>query len=179
MPEWTNIGQRRQQDDGWIDGFPVITNWDDPIQYSCQKNFMLGIGDINTHADRNVPGSTSGSSEPSKPAEVTADTTVNAVTATNKVGSLQGMGGSLGDHGGCCTTTAATSWPAWPMTPTPRTSARDSAASPNTIGKQTVQTYWLDVLEFGTYSQQQPVLPRRQVRWLQGARGLRLRRRTE
>ena len=27
----------------------------------------------------------------------------------------------------------------------------DNASSPNTIGKQTVQTYWLDVLEFGAY----------------------------
>ena len=39
------------------DGFPVITNWGDPILYSCQKNFILGIGDVNTHADRDLPGS--------------------------------------------------------------------------------------------------------------------------
>jgi len=49
----------------WIDGFPVITDWKDPIQYSCQKNFILGIGDVNTHADRNLPGA-SGNSEPGR-----------------------------------------------------------------------------------------------------------------
>lgn len=39
------------------DYFPVITSWTDPIQYSCQKNAILGIGDVNTHEDRNLlPG---------------------------------------------------------------------------------------------------------------------------
>ena len=31
------------------DGFPVITNWQDPIRYQCQTNVILGIGDTNTH----------------------------------------------------------------------------------------------------------------------------------
>src|SRR5690606_21919072 len=37
------------------DHFPVITDWSDPMQYACQKNVILGIGDVNTHEDRNVP----------------------------------------------------------------------------------------------------------------------------
>lgn len=41
--------------DGTIkDHFPVITDWKDPIQYSCQKNAILGIGDVNTHKDRDL-----------------------------------------------------------------------------------------------------------------------------
>lgn len=39
------------------DHFPVITDWVDPMQYTCQTNAILGIGDVNTHEDRNLlPG---------------------------------------------------------------------------------------------------------------------------
>lgn len=34
-----------------LDGFPVIINWEDPIKFSCQKNSILGIGDIFTQQD--------------------------------------------------------------------------------------------------------------------------------
>ncbi|WP_205343177.1 pilus assembly protein [Denitrificimonas caeni] len=44
--------------DKLIGGIPVISDWrnatgniDSPIQFSCQKNFILGIGDTNTHND--------------------------------------------------------------------------------------------------------------------------------
>lgn len=39
------------------DKFPVITDWSgkEPIQYACQKNVILGIGDVYTHEDRNLP----------------------------------------------------------------------------------------------------------------------------
>lgn len=41
------------------DNFPVITDWSgkDPIQYACQKNVILGIGDVNSHEDRDLPAS--------------------------------------------------------------------------------------------------------------------------
>lgn len=38
------------------DSFPVITNWDDPLLGSCQKNFIIYIGDTNTHMDVGLPG---------------------------------------------------------------------------------------------------------------------------
>lgn len=40
------------------DGFPVYTQWTDPILASCQKNYVLAIADINTHWDRYIPGNT-------------------------------------------------------------------------------------------------------------------------
>ncbi|KZE25369.1 pilus assembly protein [Crenobacter luteus] len=40
------------------DSFPVITDWDDPIVLSCQKNFVIYLGDTNTHGDIDLPGST-------------------------------------------------------------------------------------------------------------------------
>jgi type IV pilus assembly protein PilY1 len=52
---------------------------DDPIQYACQKNFILGIGDIHTHADGDLPGGAPYSSEEptTQPPAVANDTTMN------------------------------------------------------------------------------------------------------
>ena len=153
VPEWTNAGSANTATKTtWVDGFPVITTWDDPIQYSCQKNFVLGIGDVNTHADKNVPGSTGTANEPAKPSLLALDT-VNAITATNKIGVLHGLGASLGtteNYGGCCSNNSAL------MAGVAYDSATvdirpDDAAFPQTKGKQTVKTYWLDILEFQTY----------------------------
>lgn len=130
----------------FLDGFPVITTWDDPIQYSCQKNFILGIGDVNTHADRNLPGAT-GASEPSKPAEVTADTTIDATAGTNKVGSLHGLGSTLAatsPFNSCCTNNGA-------LMAGLAYYANTKDMRSDLAGMQTVQTYWLDVLEYSTY----------------------------
>ena len=133
----------------FADGFPVITTWDDPIQYSCQKNFILGIGDVNTHADRNLPGST-GSSEPAKPAEVTADTTLNVTTFTNYVGAMAGISGlsTTSPYNGCCTYNGAlmAGMAYWANS----TDIRPDVDAKST-GMQTVQTYWVDVMEQQTY----------------------------
>ncbi|KQW51702.1 MULTISPECIES: PilC/PilY family type IV pilus protein [unclassified Roseateles] len=141
VPAWTNGATATQ-----TDGFPVITTWDDPVQYSCQRNFVLGIGDVNTHADRNLPGAT-GASEPSKPAEVSSDTGVNAYDWTNRVGVLQGLGSSLGStqpYGGCCTNNGAL------MAGLAYWSNINDIRSDKT-GVQTIQTYWLDVLEYQAF----------------------------
>ena len=154
VPEWTNTGSANTATKTtWVDGFPVITTWDDPIQYACQKNFILGIGDVNTHADKNVPGNAGSSNEPTKPPTVSADTSVNSVTATNKVGALHGLGASLGtteNYGGCCSNNSALmaglAYDSNTVDIRP-----DNASFPQTLGKQTIQTYWLDILEFQTY----------------------------
>ncbi len=74
------------------DGFPVITSWDDPMQYYCQSNAILGIGDVNTWNDKDLPGNSADTnSEPTMPASVSADKTVNVVTATQKVATLEGI----------------------------------------------------------------------------------------
>ncbi len=38
------------------DGFPVLTEWADPVMASCQRNHILVIADVNTHWDRYIPG---------------------------------------------------------------------------------------------------------------------------
>ena len=154
-----------------VDGFPVITTWDDPIQYACQQNFILGIGDTNTHADANLPGTiaTSGN-EPSKPAQVTADTTVNAKTATDKVGALEAassnpgkpswlsnLGSTSPSSYWCCNNNsfgmAGLAYDAHTKDLRPN-DFKNADGSKSSI--QTVTTYWLDVLEgqvFRPYNQ--------------------------
>jgi len=143
VPAWSNIdaltadGVRKTM----LDGFPVITTWDDPIQYSCQRNFILGIGDTNSHADRNLPGATTGSKEPAMPSEVFSDI-VNSVAWTNKVGVLQGLGASLG------TSTFGGNEAGYLMAGLAYY-ANVSDIRDDLPGTQSVQTYWLDVLEGG------------------------------
>ncbi|MBU2407871.1 MAG: pilus assembly protein, partial [Gammaproteobacteria bacterium] len=150
VPEWSNLSNSANTRRTQLDGFPVITNWDDPIQYSCQRNFVLGIGDIYTHADKDVPGNTNTANEPGMPPLVSADTSVNAVTATNKVGVLQGMGADLGTRtnvsNGCCSNNSAM-MAGLAYDANAKDIRPDVAGQTQTIGKQTVQTYWVDVLE--------------------------------
>jgi type IV pilus assembly protein PilY1 len=154
VPEWSNARQTNPNAAAsdiatYVDGFPVITNWDDPIQYACQKNYILGIGDVNTHADRDLPGAT-GPTEPAKPSAVAADTTVNATTATNAVGAMQGIAnlGSAMNYPNCCNNNgpliAGLAYDANAGDIRP-----DNPSDPKTLGRQSVQTYWLDVLETG------------------------------
>jgi len=74
--------------DKWLDGFPVLINWDDPIQYACQKNVILGIGDTRTHADRNLPGATKSDKEPNTPQEISNDP-FDVAKATSVIGALE------------------------------------------------------------------------------------------
>lgn len=143
-----------------IDGFPVITAWDDPVKDACQSNFIIGVGDTNTHADADLPGSTiKSSNEPTTtPAEVIADTgslsnATNATTnymdvrvSTNQVGAIEGVNkyGNLGERytPWCCNNnTFFMAGIAYDV------HTRD--IRPDLTGMQTITTYWLDVLESG------------------------------
>jgi type IV pilus assembly protein PilY1 len=141
VPEWTAIGSADLSTRSrWVDGFPVITNWTDPMLYSCQRNFVLGIGDIYTHRDKNLPGAGTGSTdEPTKPADVAADSGVNSVTETSKAFSLQGLADpSLSDYSGRKNSAGMVGLAYHANT-------RDLRA--DLPGKQTMSTYWVDVLE--------------------------------
>ncbi len=82
-------------------GFPIITSWEDPIQYECQKNFMIAMNDAFPWNDKRLPGThfdsspttdalgrsithTRDTGEPSN-----ADNTMNVTTLTNTVGDLE------------------------------------------------------------------------------------------
>jgi len=126
----------------WLDGFPVVQTWDDPMVYSCQKNFILGIGDVNTWNDANLPGSTNRTYEPTEPAEVTADAAVNVTTATNMAGQLEGVA-NLGTYSSGRNNTFGMVGLAY--------DAHTRDLRTDLSGKQTVATYWVDVLEGQTY----------------------------
>lgn len=142
VPEYTNMAEYSAAEKLVLtDGFPVITNWDDPIKYSCQANFIIGVGDTNSHVDGNLPGSTTpGVPSAAMPALVAADTTVNVVTATDRVGALQG----IGNIGGYWTANNRTRQMAGLAFDSHTVDMRSDLAD-----KQTVSTYWLDVLESG------------------------------
>jgi len=127
------------------DGFPVITNWTDPILYYCQQNFVLGIGDTNTNQDKDVPGNTANrSNEPTMPSAVAADP-INAVTATNKVGVLDGIGASIGNTNNynSSSNSAYMAGLAYLF--------HTSDIRSDLTGTQTISTFWFDVLEGGDY----------------------------
>lgn len=139
------------------DGFPVITDWNDPILYSCQANFIIGIGDTNSWYDANLPGSTI-SDLTAQPAEVVSDygsltdTAVNyqdVKTSTNRIGEMESLG-SLGEieFPTCCTkNTYYMAGLAYDV------HTRD--IRPDFTGSQTITTYWLDVLESGYINKNQ------------------------
>ena len=123
----------------WVDGFPVIRTWTDPILYSCQKNFILGIGDIYTHRDTNLYGSTIRTSdEPPMPASVSSDTAVNVKTSTDMVGQLEGIS-NLGSNLGGRNDSQFIAGLAY------HTHTNDIRS--DLRGQQTINTYWMDVLE--------------------------------
>ena len=88
------------------DGFPALSAWEDPIQYWCQKNYIIAINDANPWNDKKLPGTyfttptfsgvnldDSGSGYdwggPSNP-----DPDINARVLTNTVGDLEGLTGT-------------------------------------------------------------------------------------
>jgi type IV pilus assembly protein PilY1 len=116
---YSNITNEAQRDK-----FPVITTWNDPLQYACQKNVILGIGDVNTHEDRSVP--------------VTGDP-LNVNTYTQSVFDLEGIkktASSVFTGRGNSAYIAGLAY-----------YANITDIRPALAGKQTVSTYWVDVRE--------------------------------
>ncbi len=127
-----------------INEFPLIAKWDDPIQYSCQQNFVIGLGDTWNSSDAHIPGSSNrndGFDDDTLPSD---DPTINADKFTNYIGLAQGytIYKNLGTK----------------ITPWSSTGGRFYIAGlaydlhvsdmrPDLPGKQTAKTYWLDVLE--------------------------------
>ena len=139
VPEYTNVpGSTGVNAMQAADRFPVISNWDDPIQYACQKNVILGIGDVYTHRDKNLPGSTYTSEEPTKPAAVSGDNTVNVVTETATVAAMEGIGIGNNPFTGR-NNSAFIAGLAW--------DAHTRDLRDDLPGTQTVSTHWVDVLE--------------------------------
>lgn len=138
VPEYTDLPGNTGVDPATAaDGFPIITNWDDPIQYACQKNVMLGIGDVYTHRDKNLPGSTWTTDEPPMPGLVSGDGTVDVVTETQRVADLESITINTPFTGR--QNSAFIAGLAW--------YANTQDLRDDLPGTQTASTHWVDVLE--------------------------------
>jgi type IV pilus assembly protein PilY1 len=154
LSDYSNLTGSAKERYELADGFPVITTWDDPLQYYCQNNSILGIGDAYTHKDKNLLGYPSGGSqEPASQPDFSPDT-VDVTVWANRVAALENLSGT----------------PTFPATmPVNGFSGRENSAfiaglayyahttdlrplgqpfsGPTADEVQTASTYWVDVLE--------------------------------
>ena len=183
-------------DDG---GFPILTagQWQDPIQYECQKNFMVAINDAFPWNDKRLPGTHFNSStttdalgrsiththdtgEPSNP-----DTDINVTTLANTVGNLEDT-----ESGGELTTKLGTNLLGELLAPstganlTPTNgdqrgnsyylagigyyaNTQDLRSDSHLPGEQTVTTFMIDSQEYNS----NPILGNVNPLWLAGKYG--------
>lgn len=130
-----------------LDGFPAVTTWADPIAYACQKNFILGIGDTNTHYDYNVGGGYLTGTR-AKPAAVSSDTLNNARTYTNNLLTLEGLNSKVDAWWNSSYATYYIAGLAY--------GAHTNDMRADLSGTQTVSTYWMDVMEYQTAAASNP-----------------------
>ena len=128
--EYINLGAASGNAlDRLVGGLPMI-NWsasdnDDPMQFSCQKNFFLGIGDTNTHNDNRVPKD---------------DDSLTSAQFSSLLSEISAQEGGL-NVTGAGTGSAGISVLAY--------HANTADLRTDLDGKQTVSTYWIDILENG------------------------------
>lgn len=148
------------------DNFPVITGDNllrgaarDPIINTCQRNYIIGIGDINTHCDGNLPGSTNtncSTGTPTDPDGVNVQTLFNTIRGFENIGATSVVGVQAGRGQSNGNTPHIASLAFWGNT----TDIRDDLS-----GMQNIRTYWVDVLEAWTGTIQNASLRKTQY-WL-------------
>ena len=172
-PEYANYGVTGGPSPAYkADGFPVITNWDDPLEPPegfktaaewCPKNFIIGISDANTHKDKRLPGNSDTSNEagalPSNPdPTINVSQILNEIIATelaNEGVQLRKANGSALTPGSvnCCQGSAYLASLAYHANVT---DIRPDGAAIQTRGKQTVRSFFVDVREAGSWGTGQP-----------------------
>ena len=79
------------------DNFPIYKTWTDPIENGCQRrNFVLAIGDVNTHYDKQLPGHGTGgvsetTTDPAKAALTIPGSSTKTFSAVNWTTLLTGF----------------------------------------------------------------------------------------
>ena len=135
------------------DQFPVITTWDDPILYSCQKNYIIAMGDTHTHCDKKLPGGAYTSAQ-NTCGQCTGDygtlsngDSVSVATWTNKIGTLEGVSMKPPTTTGAGCASYYMSGLAYYAKSTDI--RPNDATKANTLGVQTAKTFVIDVQEYG------------------------------
>lgn len=137
IPSYTDVSDKTgEARDRLIGGLPIISDWKkdghDPIQFSCQKNFFLGIGDTNTHNDRGFVND--GSDDP-----LFAGNNSKFSRLRSAIHSREGMGDS--------SVTGAVQGSDYIAVLA--YDANTSDLRPDMPGEQRASTYWIDILESG------------------------------
>lgn len=79
------------------DNFPVLKTWVDPVTASCQSNYIVTIGDVNTHYDRYIPGNNrTDYLDEARSADVATSTlpALDVMAWSKKVGNMEADAGS-------------------------------------------------------------------------------------
>jgi type IV pilus assembly protein PilY1 len=141
---------------GANDGFPVITTWNDPVQYSCQKNYIMMIADVNAWCDTMLPGSSLGGSacvghtgSPSNPIPG-----LNVSTVTDQMAALENIPSysTLADKLAPIGTGRKNSWYMAGMAYWANTNNLRPDLTTGTSDRVTAQTFMVDVAETGSWS---------------------------
>ncbi|MGE0801500.1 MAG: pilus assembly protein, partial [Lautropia sp.] len=190
-PEYSNFGLTPGAAGIKIDGFPVITNWDDPLAPPpgfesalewCPKNFIIGIADANTHKDKRLPGNGDAALETAAtPSNADPDINVSALLNTiiasessNEGVTLLKFPTTLGPlTPGAANGLSGSAYPAALAYYANTQDLRPDTAAPQTVGKQTVKTFMVDVREANGWGNDVPRSdPRRRNQlWLAGKYG--------
>lgn len=147
------------------DGFPVykdwtLSSWSDvsaldkrAIQYSCQKSYFVGIGDTNTWCDTWAPGNGYSSGYCAGHNGGPSDSLINAASLADTIGGNEtGLPTNLGStyiSTGRSDSYYISSFAYWANT---NDLAPDDNTKSWTKGKQTAQTYWVDVKETPSFN---------------------------
>jgi type IV pilus assembly protein PilY1 len=170
-PEYSNLALTGGSNTRKVDGFPIITNWDDPLAPPtgfetadewCPNNFIIGIADANTHKDKRLPGNTStvneGGAQPSNagsfPIDANVSTMLNEIIATELANEgvqlLKSNGTPLAPgEVNCCNGSAYIASLAYYANS--RDIRPDSEATIQSRGRQRVRSYFVDVRESGSW----------------------------
>ncbi|WP_293763428.1 PilC/PilY family type IV pilus protein [uncultured Aquitalea sp.] len=136
------------------DNFPVITDWDDPIINACQKNFIIYIGDTNTHGDVDLPGSgwtASGNqtsvTPPTDDPASNMSTPPVSVSGSGVVAWVNAIGSQEGVNNLATTNTGSTNSPPYIAGLAYWANVTDLRS--DLFGNQTVSAFMIDVVENG------------------------------
>ena len=137
------------------DAFPIITSWDDPLLFSCQRNYIITMGDSHTWCDKRLPGgsyTTTGNStcnaqngQAADQGSLPGDTGVNVTTWTTKIGAMEGkptLATDMTGAGGASYYMSGLAY--WAALNDIRP---DDATKVQTLGNQNVKSYVIDVEE--------------------------------
>ncbi len=148
----------------WKDNFPIILDWDNPLvvnsvnnvrENACRPNQIVFIGDTNTHYDIDLPGYGNSPTDPLRYEPKTSthveDKEINVSTLADTILNLEGIDESIFNKGGGGTDVGAWSGNSRFGLPALAYWGRLNDIQTGLVGKQTINTFAIDVVENNDY----------------------------